>query len=119
MPSRLVLDTGLGIVSVQRTPITRTDLTRLLRQSRRLLDRVAHSPHLCKQQARVIDLRRLPGVAEPGVTAPYTFETGLTHTSTGSGCTEGFADVWLKGHFTWENKALGKSLDGALKPLMS
>ena len=43
----------------------------------------------------------------------------ITHTSTGSGRTEGFADVWLKGHFTRENKALGKSLDGALKPLMS
>ena len=99
--------------------MTRTDLIRLQRQARRLLDRVAHSLHVCKQQARVIDLRRLPGAADPGVTARYTFETLLTHTSTGSGRTEGFADVWLKGHFTRENKALGKSLDGALKPLMS
>ena len=99
--------------------MTRTDLIRLQRQARRLLDRVAHSLHVCKQQARVIDLRRLPGVADPGVTARYTFETFLTHTSTGSGRTDGLADDWPEGHFTREYKSPGKSLDGALKPLMS
>ena len=51
-------------------------MTRLLRQARRLLDRVAHSLPVCKQQARVIDLCRLPGVADPGVTARYAFEIG-------------------------------------------
>ena len=46
------------------------------------------------------------------------FEKGLTRTGTGSGRTDGFADVWLQVHFTWEYKAPGKRLDGALKPLM-
>jgi hypothetical protein len=69
-------------------------------------------------QAHFIDLCRLLGVAEPGDPARYTFEKGLTRTGTGSGRTDGFADVWLQGHFAWEYKAPGKSLDGALKQLM-
>jgi len=32
--------------------------------------------------------------------------------------TDGFADVWLRGHFAWEYKAPGRSLDAALKQLM-
>ena len=69
-------------------------------------------------QAHFIDLCRLLGVAEPGDPARYTFEKGLTCTGTGSGRTDGFADVWLQGHFAWEYKSPGKSLDGALKQLM-
>ena len=69
-------------------------------------------------QTHFIDLCRLLGVAEPGDPERYTFEKGLTRTGTGSGRTDGFADVWLKGHFAWEYKAPGKSLDGALKQLM-
>ena len=69
-------------------------------------------------QAHFIDLCRVLGVPEPGQAERYTFEKGLSRTGTGSAHTNGFADVWLKGHFAWEYKAPGKSLAGALKQLM-
>ncbi|MDO9092694.1 MAG: hypothetical protein Q7U99_08690 [Rubrivivax sp.] len=69
-------------------------------------------------QTHFIDLCQLLGVPTPGEPDRYCFERGVTRTGTGSGRTDGFADVWLKGHFAWEYKAPGKSLDVALRQLM-
>ncbi|HRH86830.1 MAG TPA: hypothetical protein PLO41_08275 [Rubrivivax sp.] len=69
-------------------------------------------------QAHFIDLCRVLGVAEPGDPDHYCFERGLTKTGSAAQRTDGFADVWLRGHFGWEYKAPGKSLEGALKQLM-
>ena len=69
-------------------------------------------------QAHFIDLCRVLGVPEPGDPDSYCFERGVAKTG-GTGLrTDGFADVWLRGHFAWEYKAPGRSLDGALKQLM-
>ncbi|HOM11959.1 MAG TPA: hypothetical protein PLB41_01410 [Rubrivivax sp.] len=69
-------------------------------------------------QAHFIDLCRVLGVPEPGDPENYCFERGLTKTGSAAQRTDGFADVWLRGHFGWEYKAPGKSLEGALKQLM-
>jgi hypothetical protein len=69
-------------------------------------------------QAHFIDLCRLLGVTEPADPESYCFERGVTKTGSAGGRTDGFADVWLRGHFAWEYKAPGKSLEGALKQLM-
>lgn len=52
-------------------------------------------------QAQFIDLCRVLGVAEPADPEHYCFERGVTKTGSGAGRTDGFADVWLKGHFAW------------------
>src|SRR5436305_5853261 len=44
----------------------------------------------------------------------YTFEKGVVKTGGG----QGFADVWLRGHFAWEYKGKGKSLDAAYQQLL-
>ena len=69
-------------------------------------------------QAHFIDLCRVLGMPEPADPENYCFERGLTKTGSAGGRTDGFADVWLRGHFAWEYKAPGKSLEGALKQLM-
>lgn len=69
-------------------------------------------------QAHFIDLCRVLGVAEPGDPARYCFERGVTKTGSAAQRVDGYADVWLQGHFAWEYKAPGKSLEGALKQLM-
>ncbi len=69
-------------------------------------------------QAHFIDRCRVGGVIEPGDPERYCFERGVTKTGTASTRTDGFADVWLRGHFAWEYKAPGRSLEGALKQLM-
>ena len=69
-------------------------------------------------QAHFIDLCRVLGVAEPGDPDQYCFERGVTKTGSAAQRTDGFADVWHRGHFGWEYKAPGKSLEGALKQLM-
>ena len=73
-------------------------------------------------QAHFIDLCRVLGVPEPGDPDSYCFERGVTKTGSaaveGRHRTDGFADVWKRGHFAWEYKAPGKSLEGALKQLM-
>ncbi|HMO49037.1 MAG TPA: hypothetical protein PKB14_23810 [Rubrivivax sp.] len=69
-------------------------------------------------QAHFIDLCRVLGVSEPGDPDNYCFERGLTKTGSTAARTDGFADVWLRGHFAWEYKAPGRSLEGALKQLM-
>jgi len=66
-------------------------------------------------QAHFIDLCRLLGVPEPGDPQAYCFERGVTRTGSERARIDGFADVWLKGHFAWEYKAPGKSLEGALR----
>lgn len=73
-------------------------------------------------QAHFIDLCRVLGVPEPADPDRYCFERGVAKTGSvatlGKQRTDGFADVWLRGHFAWEYKAPGKSLEGALRQLM-
>jgi hypothetical protein len=68
-------------------------------------------------QAYFIDLCELLGVPKPGTTDAgdgYIFEK-LT---LALGQERGFADVFYKGRFAWENKAPGKNLDAALRQLL-
>lgn len=58
------------------------------------------------------------GVPEPADPENYCFEHGLTKTGSRAGQTNGWADVWLKGHFAWEYKRPGRSLSDALKQLV-
>lgn len=64
-------------------------------------------------QSHFNDLCDLLGVPKPtdidhtGET--YTFERGASITAAGNG----WADVWMKGHFAWEYKGQGKNLDDA------
>jgi siroheme synthase/SAM-dependent methyltransferase len=69
-------------------------------------------------QAHFIDLCRVLDVPEPGDAERYCFERGVRQTGSLAQRTDGFADVWLRGHFAWEYKAPGKSLEGALRQLM-
>ena len=69
-------------------------------------------------QAHFIDLCRVLGLPEPGDPENYCFERGLTKTGSAAGRTDGFADVWLRGHFAWEYKAPGARLEPALRQLM-
>jgi hypothetical protein len=66
-------------------------------------------------QSHFIDLCRVLGVEEPGDAERYCFERGLTKTGAAR---QGYADVWLRGHFAWEYKAPGKDLGAALQQLM-
>ncbi len=62
-----------------------------------------HFSHLC----------RLLGVDEPIKKGEYQFERGAEKSSGGNG----WADVWKRGHFAWENKKPGRNLKDALKQL--
>lgn len=62
-----------------------------------------HFSHLC----------RLLGVDEPLKKGEYQFERGAEKASGGNG----WADVWMRGHFAWENKKPGRNLQDALKQL--
>ena len=66
-------------------------------------------------QAHFIDLCRVLGVPEPADPDNYCFERGLIKTGSCAARADGFADVWLRGHFAWEYKAPGRSLEGALR----
>src|SRR5215211_5040694 len=44
----------------------------------------------------------------------YTFEKGVAKTGGG----QGFADVWLRGHFAWEYKGRHKNLGAAYQQLL-
>ena len=79
--------------------------------SHALSERAGAQPHF-------IDLCRVLGVPEPGDPERYCFERGVTKTGSATLRTDGFADVWLKGHFAWEYKRPGRSLAEALKQLM-
>jgi hypothetical protein len=76
-----------------------------------LSERAGAQPHF-------IDLCRALGVPEPGEPERYCFERGVTKSGSAAARTDGFADVWLKGHFAWEYKRPGRSLGEALKQLM-
>ncbi|MDY0171201.1 MAG: hypothetical protein RBS80_31970, partial [Thermoguttaceae bacterium] len=54
-----------------------------------------------------------PASADPDGTW-YTFERGVHKTLGG----QGWADVWLRGHFGWEYKKKRKNLDGAYQQLL-
>ncbi len=64
-------------------------------------------------QAWFDDLCDLLGVAKPRDADNYCFERGARK----SGGGDGWADVWMRGRFGWENKRPGRSLDAALKQL--
>lgn len=61
------------------------------------------------------DLCVLLDVPSPNDPGNYCFERGATRTGAG----HGWADVWLRNHFAWENKAPGRNLADALKQLMT
>jgi len=66
-------------------------------------------------QAFFLDLCVLLKVEPPNDSDNYCFERGATRTGAG----HGWADVWKRGHFGWENKGPGGDLGGALKQLMT
>lgn len=66
-------------------------------------------------QAFFLDLCALLGVEAPNDPDNYCFERGATRTGAG----HGWADVWKRGHFGWENKGPGGDLGSALKQLMT
>ncbi|MCK6388361.1 MAG: class I SAM-dependent DNA methyltransferase [Zoogloea sp.] len=66
-------------------------------------------------QAFFLDLCALLGVPTPADPDNYCFERGATRTGAG----HGWADVWMRGHFGWENKGPGGDLAGALRQLMT
>ena len=66
-------------------------------------------------QAHFIDLCQLLGVPTPGSAGDYLFEQDTLVL----GEARGYADVFKRNHFAWENKAPGKSLDLALKQLLT
>ena len=61
-------------------------------------------------QSHFLDLCELLQVPKPGSTADYRFE----EKSQLIGARTGYADVFLRGHFAWENKAPRRDLDAAL-----
>lgn len=64
-------------------------------------------------QAHFDDLCDLLGVEKPRNPDNYCFERGAKK----SGGGDGWADVWKRGCFGWENKKPGRDLDAALKQL--
>ncbi|MBP5997291.1 MAG: class I SAM-dependent DNA methyltransferase [Azonexus sp.] len=66
-------------------------------------------------QSFFIDLCAMLSVATPDDPENYCFERGATRTGAG----HGWADVWKRGHFGWENKGPGGDLGVALKQLMT
>lgn len=66
-------------------------------------------------QSHFLDLCELLDVAKPGTAADYRFEEKGKIV----GGHTGYADVFKRGHFAWENKAPGKNLDTALKQLLT
>ncbi len=66
-------------------------------------------------QSHFLDLCELLGVPKPGSSEGYRFE----EKSTVIGGKTGYADVFMRGVFAWENKAPGKNLDTALKQLLT
>ena len=66
-------------------------------------------------QSHFIDLCDLLGVPKPGSEDGYLFEKQTLVL----GDTRGYADVFKRGAFAWENKAPGKNLDSALKQLLN
>lgn len=65
-------------------------------------------------QSHFIDLCDVLGVPRPGSEPGYLFEQGGKI----AGQANGYADVYKRGAFAWENKAPGKNLDVALRQLL-
>jgi type II restriction/modification system DNA methylase subunit YeeA len=69
-------------------------------------------------QSHFNDLCDLLGQPKPAEADPtgawYTFEKGVSKTGGG----QGFADVWMRGHFAWEYKGKHKNLDAAYRQLL-
>ena len=66
-------------------------------------------------QPHFMDLCQLLGVPTPGSEGDYSFEKDTLVL----GEARGYADVFMRNHFAWENKAPGRNLDQALKQLLS
>ena len=66
-------------------------------------------------QSHFLDLCELLDVPKPGSAPGYLFE----EKSKIIGGKTGYADVFMRGVFAWENKAPGKNLDAALKQLLT
>ncbi|MGB4116056.1 MAG: type IIL restriction-modification enzyme MmeI [Polaromonas sp.] len=66
-------------------------------------------------QSHFIDLCDVLGVHKPGSEDGYIFEKQTLVL----GEARGYADVFKRGAFAWENKAPGKNLDSALKQLLN
>ncbi len=66
-------------------------------------------------QSHFLDLCELLAVPKPGSADDYRFE----EKSAVIGGKTGYADVFKRGVFAWENKAPGKNLDDALKQLLT
>ena len=66
-------------------------------------------------QSHFLDLCELLDVPKPGAAEGYRFE----EKSAVIGGKTGYADVFMRGVFAWENKAPGKNLDAALKQLLT
>jgi hypothetical protein len=66
-------------------------------------------------QSHFLDLCELLAVPKPGSEAGYLFE----EKNSVIGGRTGYADVFRRGAFAWENKAPGKNLDTALKQLLT
>ncbi|MFN7711303.1 MAG: DNA methyltransferase [Curvibacter sp.] len=66
-------------------------------------------------QSHFLDLCELLGVPKPGSSEGYLFE----EKSQLIGGRTGYADVFMRGVFAWENKAPGKNLDSALRQLLT
>jgi len=68
-------------------------------------------------QQHFLDLCELLGQQKPADADPdgawYTFERGVRKTTGG----DGWADVWMRGHFCWEYKGKHKNLDAAYQQL--
>ncbi len=67
-------------------------------------------------QSHFLDLCELLGVPKPG-SLPAADEYVFEQRSLLPGQARGFADVFYRDHFAWENKAPGKDLDAALRQL--
>jgi len=66
-------------------------------------------------QPHFMDLCQLLGVPTPGTDGDYLFEQDTLIL----GEARGYADVFKRNHFAWENKAPGRNLDAALKQLLT
>ena len=69
-------------------------------------------------QQHFLDLCELLGQPKPADADPegqwYTFEKGVTKTAGG----DGWADVWMRGHFGWEYKRRRRDLKEAYSQLL-
>jgi hypothetical protein len=70
-------------------------------------------------QSHFIDLCDLLDVPKPGSQDGYLFEKQTNVMGDVIGQVRGYADVFMRGAFAWENKAPGKNLDSALKQLLN